>query len=373
MTQTDFENAPATDSADLPMPSDVRKAVLAGPGKVAGGEASRLAEPPSAKLMVRLFLIPLLIVGAGVGVMWVISLMAGGAPTFEQALTDLKQPGGGRTVGLFLGPAAKQRLMAAEVIAKKIRTGMTEAERVKLADELITILRNHTQADEGQVRHFLLIALGRSWQRDPAQPAMDSAEAVASRNRTVEALASYADDPDVNTRKAAMLGMVYLAGWDEARLTLPTLVRKLTDHNEDVDVRIAAATALGPLAKPTDEPVIDALHAAMNEDDPRKQELQWSSALSLAQLGQEDVADTILKLLDRGELATLQYYDRETDPKNPSFRPLNDRETERILVNTMMGAGKLKAPAVREKLRWLTANDPSARVRATGRHLGLVK
>ena len=48
----------------------------------------------SVKLIVRLFVIPLFIVAAAVGVMFLISLLAGGTPTMEEALRNLKQPGG---------------------------------------------------------------------------------------------------------------------------------------------------------------------------------------------------------------------------------------------------------------------------------------
>jgi hypothetical protein len=366
----DFADA-SDDSAELLMPSDVRKAASEAS---AAGDTRLVVEPPSAKLLVRLFLIPFLIVAAAVGVVFLFSLLTPGAPSFEQAMENLKRPGGGRTAGMLLGPASKQRYMEAEVVARNIRAGMGDAERVKMTSELADVLRNHTEAGEGQVRHFLLLALGRTWQKDPSHSAKASdgaAGAASSRKFALDTLTGYADDPELDTRKAAVLAMVYFAGHPEARAALPTLLRKLSNPQEDADVRIAAATALGPLAAPQDRPVIDALHAAMDVDDPHQQELRYSAALSLAQLNQKDVADTILKLLDRTELATLRYFDREHDPKNPAFRPLNDREIERYLVNTMIGAKSLDVPAVQEKLRWLAANDPSARVRATGRQLGL--
>src|SRR5205085_1674 len=58
--------------AELPMPSDVRKAAPAAPEPAApadgppdaGAESATLVAPPSLKLVVRLFVIPLLIVGA---------------------------------------------------------------------------------------------------------------------------------------------------------------------------------------------------------------------------------------------------------------------------------------------------------------------
>src|SRR5438034_7107996 len=58
----------------------------------------------------------------------------------------------------------------------------------------------------------------------------------------------------------------------------------------------------------------------MNDTDPAHKELVWDAALSLAQLNQSDVADTILMLLNRDELNKLEVLDRETDPKNPSDR-----------------------------------------------------
>ena len=59
---------------------------------------------------------------------------------------------------------------------------------------------------------------------------------------------------------------------------------------------------------------------ATNDGDPKNIELVWDASLSLAQLNQPGVADTILMLLDRKQLDELQIYDRETDPQNPMFR-----------------------------------------------------
>lgn len=356
------------------MPSDVLKQA---PGVAAGAAgipsapdaADSVGEPPSVKLLVRLFVIPLIIVALAVGIMFLISLMAGGTPTMEEALDRLKRPGGSRTAEMLVGPASKQRYMDAKTLVDRMKGGMAEADRVTLADGLADVLQNHTQEGEGEIRHFLLLALGRTWQRDPSQPPMDSEAAVASRRRALGVLASYANDKDVAARKAALLASVYLAGHPEGREAIPLLVSKLQDGNEDLDVRLAAATALGPLASPADADVIDALQSAMRNSDERTAELEWSAALSLAQLGQTDVSATILKLLSREELATLKYYDRESDPRNPAFRTLSDLEQQRILINTMIGARNLTSPEVQQQLRKLADSDPSPRVRAAGREL----
>ena len=354
------------------MPSDVVKdAQAAEPGGKAGAAASQsVVEPPSVKLLVRLFVIPLLIVAAAVGVMFLISLLAGGTPSMEEALQRLKQPGGNRTADWLIGPASKQRYMDAKTLVDKMKGGMTEAERIKLVDELADILQNHTRDSEGEIRHFLLLALGRAWQKDPARPdVVGSAAGAASRRKVIDTLARYAGDKEVATRKAALLATVYLAGWPEVRQAIPLLVEKVGDGREDLDVRLAAATALGPVAGPQDREVIEALQTAMRNVGEHDTELEWSAALSLAQLGQTDVAPNILKLLSREELAGMRYYDRESDSKNPSFRPLNDQEQQRILINTMIGARNLPVSEVQQQLRKLAESDPSPRVRAAGREL----
>jgi len=115
--------------------------------------------------------------------------------------------------------------------------------------------------------------------------------------------------------------------------------------------------------------VLDVLHGAMADTDPRNVELVWSSALSLAQLGQADVSDTILLLLDRNELSQVKVLDREQDPRNPAFRTLSDKEIERILINTMLGARGMKVESVQQRIRDVAGSDPSARVRAAGQEI----
>jgi hypothetical protein len=351
--------------SDLQMPSDVRKLSP----EAAAAADSPLIEPPSVKLIVRLFVIPLAIVAVAVGVMFLVGLLAGGEPTLEEAVARLRSPGGERTGDYLVGPASKQRYLDAKTLVDKMKSGMTPAERTALSAQLIDILNHNTRDDEGEVRHFILLALGRTWQSDPSQPAAPSAATTEARQRAMMTLLDFADAASLPTRKAAVLATVYFAGSDEARLAIPKVIEKLNNPQEDIDVRIAAATVLGPLGSDDDRRVVDALHAAMNDTDPRNAELVWSSALSLAQLNQANVADTILKLLSRDELAKMEYYDRESDPKNPTFRKLSDQEQQRILINTMIGVKNLDVPAVQARLRALTESDPSPRVRAAGMEL----
>jgi hypothetical protein len=349
----------------LPMPSDLRRAAPQ------GESAGELVEPPGAKLIVRLFLIPALIVAAAVGVMFLIGSLAGREPSMEEALQGLRGRGGQRTTSYLIGPGSKQRYLYAKTLADTMKQGLDLSQRLHLTDELIEILDHHTQADEGEVQHFLLLALGRVWQgeRSDAVAHSDAPAAVAARQRVVEALVRYARRPELEPRKAAVLSMAYLAGHEQVQHAVPLLVETLSDPQADLDVRLAAATTLGPVASPDDARVIEALNRALRTDDERQAELIWAAALSLAQLNRPEARDTILKLLDREELAQLRYYDRETDPRNPSFRPLNDQEQQRFLINTMLGAQHLDDERVHQRLQALSQDDPSPRVRAAAREI----
>ena len=361
----DNQRQPSSDEI-LPMPSDVKRQA-----QESAQASSEPVEPPSAKLIVRLFLIPALIVAAAVGVMFLIGLMAGRQPSMEEALQGLRGRGGQRTTQYLIGPGSKQRYLYAKTLADTMKQGLDLSQRLRLTDELIEILDHHTNAGEGEVRHFLLLALGRIWQGEPGDEVAysDAAAAVAAREKTVEALIRYAQSPEVEPRKAALLALAYLSGHEEAQRAIPLLVATLNDPKADLDVRLAAATTLGPLASPNDQRVVDALNRAMRVDDERDAELAWAAALSLAQLNRAEATDTILKLLDRSELSQLRYYDRETDPRNPAFRPLNDQEQQRFLINTMLGAQHLDVPQVNARLEEIAKEDPSARVRAAAREI----
>jgi len=349
---------------ELPMPSDV---------KSASGESAPQTpaiEPPSVKLIVRLFVIPAIIVALAVGIMLLIGRMAGGEPSLEEALARLKSPGGERTTAWMVGPASKQRYMDAKVLTDKMKEpgGMSPAERIELSNKLVELLRGgYVHPEEGEVQHFVLLAIGRVWQIDPAQGKLETPEAKQARADAMKLLTEYASAKDVSTRKAAVFAPVFWKGYEEVQQALPGIVSKLNDPSEDLDVRMAAATVLGVIGKPDDAQVVQGLKQALRDDRPEDVELVWDSALSLAELGLPDGQDTVLKLLDRKELAGLKFFDRESDPKNPTFRQLSEEEQQRILINAMEGVKHLKTPAVSAKLQELADKDPSQRVRWEGK------
>jgi hypothetical protein len=357
--------------SDLLMPSDLK-----GGGGVGGSPLAPPPEPPSVKLIVRLFVIPLLIAGAVIGIMVPFGWLTGGQKSVEVAINDLKRPGGQRTGEWLVGPGAKQRYIDAKTIIDHLRQEkLTEDERIKLGDQLIDILQHNTAPQEGEVQHILLLALGQVWMRppDPAKAGqftseVDSPAAAGARKRTMDALLSFADQSDLGTRKAAILAMAYWKGRGEGRAAIPLLISRL-QKDAELDVKMAAATALGPLISETDTEAIDALGEAMRNSDPHDVELVWDAACSLAQINRPEAKDVVLRLLDRKELDGMQYYDRETDPKNPKMQPLSEFEKERILINAMIAAQYYKQPDVQAAIAGLAKNDSSERVKQAAQEI----
>jgi hypothetical protein len=347
------------------MPSDMKASDSAGAKKL-----PLPPEPPSVKLIVRLFLIPLLIAAAVIGIMVPFGWLTGGQKSIDAALNDLRRPGGQRTGEWLVGPGAKQRYIDANTLSEHLRQDkLTVAERIKLGDQLIDILEHNTVPGEGDVRQVLLLTAGQVWMRhpDPAKPGQflpeDPSESAAkARGRIMDSLLRFADSPDAQTRKAAILALAYWKGLDEAKGAIPLLVAKL-QKDPELDVRMSAATALGPLASPEDAAAVEALDEAMRDSDPHDAELVWDAACSLAQLDRPEAAGVVLRLLDRKELDGMQYYDRETDPKNPRMQPLSEFEKERILINAMIAAENYHQPEVQAAIQKLSTTDPSERVK----------
>src|SRR5258706_8249678 len=148
---------------DLLMPSDLKTAESGSDPK------SKLPPPPEpapAKLTVRLFLIPLLIAGAVIGIMVPFGWLTGGQKSIDVALADLRRAGGQRTGSWLVGPGAKQRYIDAKTIIDYLREGkLDEAARAKLGEQIIEILDQHTTSEEGEVQAVLLLALGQVWMR----------------------------------------------------------------------------------------------------------------------------------------------------------------------------------------------------------------
>ncbi|MFI5380629.1 MAG: HEAT repeat domain-containing protein [Tepidisphaerales bacterium] len=252
-------------------------------------------------------------------------------------------------------------------LAAAMKQGMTAQQRIDLSRRVVEMLDRPGRGQPDAT--LLLLSLGRIWQGPPE----NSPGVSAARQRATQCLLGQLSSPDVARRKAAALAFAFWKGNPETAAIAPRLIEKLPDAREDLDVRIASAVALGAIGSASDKAVIDALERARNLSDERQAELSWNAALSLARLGRPSAAGTLLKLLDRGELARLTIFDREADPRNPRPRKLSDYEIERFLINAIEASSALPDPAVLVRLRLLAQSDPSARVRTAAARFGTVR
>ena len=213
-------------------------------------EPTHVGEPPSVKLIVRLFVIPLIIVALAVGVMFLIALMAGGTPSIEEAL-DAPASARAATAPPTARRAGVQAALHGRQDARRPDEGRHERGRADQAGR-----RAGRHAREPHARR------GRG---DPPLPAAGAGPGVAARpvaaadelggGRRVarKALGVAAGLRERQGRRDAQ-------GGDRSRTVvprrvparcgeaIPLLVAKLADASEDLDVRLAAATVLGPLA-----------------------------------------------------------------------------------------------------------------------------
>lgn len=351
------------------MPSDLKSVA---PAAAAPGQKGLPPppEPPSMKLIVRLFLIPMLIAAAVIGIMVPIGWMSGGPSGIDAAISDLRRPGGQRTGEWLVGPGAKQRYIDATTIIQHLRDDkLDDAARIRLTGQLVDVLEHYTASGEGDVQPVLLLALGQVWLRkpDPSKPGSflaeeDSATAASARQQAIATILKFADSPELSTRKAALLSIAYWKGRDEAHAAVPVLLAKLQKDSE-LDVQISAVTALAQIASPDNKAVIEALDEAMRDSDPHHAELVWNAAIALAQLNRPEAEGVLLRLLDRKELDAMQYFDRETDPKNPKMQPLSEPEKERMLINAMLAAQRYNDAPVQAAIKQLSTSDSSDRVK----------
>ena len=376
------------------MPSDLNPKSSSGSsglgaGFVAPEQIGKLVpppEPPSVKLIVRLFVIPLLIVVAIGAVVIPVGMLAGNRKSLDAALRGLQNPGGERTGGILVGPAAKERYLDAKTIVDHLHdTNLSPPERIKLGNQLVDILNQWSSYKEGDVQHALLFALSLTYMHrsDPAKPGQYLADTDATttqdafdqgQKKAMDCLLQFAEHENTRVRKAALLSLSYWKGREEAERAIPVLIAKLQKPGEDLDVKMSAATALGPIGNANDKHVTEALGEAMRNTDPHEAELVWDAAVSLAQLNRPESTDIMLRLLSRNDLNEMMVYDRETDPSNPIMRKLNDLEKERFIINALIAAQFLKVDAVQQAMEKVAKDDPSDRVKqAAAEVLGQMK
>jgi HEAT repeat protein len=185
----------------------------------------------------------------------------------------------------------------------------------------------HRNAQDAQVRQFLVLALGS-----------------VGHPSSVAVLAPYLDDasPDVRLNALMALGGI---GAPAASAAAPSVAAVLDD--EDVGIRTYAAYLLGVLE---DQSVTGRLAVALN--DPAFP-VRGNAAVALARLGDDAGLDELRKMIDRA------YIGSQAD--------MSPQQQQDAMIAAIQALGLLNATDAEEQLQNLNDNDPDLRVRETAR------
>jgi HEAT repeat protein len=277
-------------------------------------EDDLIEEPRGAgRLIARFFLLPLLVVGAAVGIFFVFSLM-----TFERrGPRDYLQE--------VRGGSANRRWQAAFELSRSLGT-VPEAERPELAAETLRVFEGLSpkRADDVPVRRYLALVLGRLGDRS-----------------AVPALVKASSDPDVDTRLYAV--------WSLGKIGDPAGVDPVlkASESEDPAVRKMTSYVLGQLG---DKRAIPRL-AVLAED--KTADVRWNAAIALAQLGDRTGLPVLRSMIDRAALA------RQAE--------LSSDQTEAAMINALKALALLKDAETLPMIETLAKSDPNLRVRDEAR------
>ncbi len=273
-----------------------------------------LEEPRGAgRLIARFFLLPLLVVGAAVGIFLVFNLM-----TFERrSPRDYLQE--------VRGGTANRRWQAAFELSRSLGS-LPPEERASLAAETLRTFDGLSgkRPEDVPVRRYLVLVLGRLGERS-AVPRLQQA----------------ATDPDPDTRLYAI--------WALGKIGDPSAVPTVLESSlsEDAGARKMAAYVLGQLADPSAIPRLQVLAGDKVAD------VRWNAAIALAELHDPSGLPVLRSMIDREALA------RQAE--------LSSEQAEAAMVNALKALAILRDPATLPQIDALAAGDPNLRVRDAAR------
>ena len=290
---------------------------------------------PASLLIAQFFLFPLIIIGICVGIFLFFGYLTYDQRTPTEYLSDIR-----------LG-ADTQRWQAAWELSNLVTSNPKKVKTAEFIENLITAYKDSPDEDI-RVRSYLARILGEL--KDPlAVPVLlaglEREENLKSKDwsksgtfsiwrPTVGEIANDLVQSQMNTLIA--LGSI----GDNA--AVPGVLEQV--KNRDSYVRNIAVYVSGVLG---DQRAVEVVRPLLNDS---KEDIRLNAALALAQLGDTEGAELLMKVLDRAYVDSL-----------PDFIP--DQRTA-LMVNAVKTLAKLKYETAFEKIRVLSENDPAPAVRS---------
>lgn len=268
-------------------------------------------DPSPLQIAVGFFILPLVLVLAGVAVFLVFGVLAHETPDAASYLPDI------------MGSGINEPWQAAFHLSQQLQYSDDLVGDRDFAQQVVRVLEKSGDSDP-RVRRFLTVALGRI------------GEDVA-----VPILVQLTDDPDPEVRVNSLWALGSIGDSDIAS----DLTGRLAD--DESDVRTMAAYVLGALRNPA---TATALQVALNDQIPA---VRWNSAVALAQLGDPAGLDLLGKMIDREYLA--------------SVPGITDQDFATTMLAALSGLQALGSGAYQTQLEGLRESDPDLRVREAAR------
>lgn len=286
-----------------------------GPRPPEGDGADEEATKPSgARLALRFFLVPLLVVLTAVGIFLLVNVLTFERRSAREYLSEVR------------GGSASRRWQAAFELSRSVGSMKPGPERRAFAEETLKVLdeiRRHPDEDP-RVRRYLVLVLGRL------------GEGVAA-----PALRAAASDPDAETRLYAVWALGMIGDAD----ALPTILT--ASESEDPGERKIAAYVLGRLGKAE---AIPRLRVLLGD---RAADVRWNAAIALATLGDREGLPVLRSMIDRDALA------RQAT--------LSADQAETAMIGALKALALLRDKDSLPQLDALASSDPNLRVREAAR------
>jgi len=254
------------------------------------------------------FVIPSLIVLLCVGVFVMFGLISSESKGVRDFLQEIRTSRG------------NDRWQAAFEMSRAIAQQPALRGDERLVREIADAIRSEGR-DDPKVRKYLVIAL-------------EKLGSVSAGPILVESLSD--SDPEVRMQAARALGAI-----EEVTGAVEPLGALSTD--EDAAVRKVAVFALGRTHDPA---AVTPLRPRL--DDP-VEDVRWNAALALAVLGDASGRSVIEQMLDRSHLDTIE--------------GITEEQKVLALINGVQAVYLLKDATLAEKVRTLSREDPSLKVR----------
>jgi len=289
---------------------------------------------PASLLIAQFFLFPLIIIGICVGLFLFFGYLTYDQRTPPQYLSDIRSGSG------------TQRWQAAFELSNLVQSNPREIGTPEFVESLMAAYKDSPDEDI-RVRGYLALILGKL-QAHAAVPLLLDGLLREEKLKTKQwegtgvfqlippPLSEISEDL-IRSQISVLWALVSIG--DNA--AVPGVLEQV--KNQDPSIRLTATYVAGVLG---DQRAVEPLRPLLNDT---REDVRWSTAVALAQLGNSEGAEVLTKLLDRSYVDSLQDFALK-------------QKTE-LRANACRALGKLRYQPALEKIRTVSESDLETDVR----------